>query len=65
LCNLPIKWRPFWADCRTKATALPVDITNSQRVQYEARLGNLCILGTGVRWTYDPACPKGGDHEVA
>ena len=31
LCSLPTKSRRVWADCRTKAFALAVDITNSHR----------------------------------
>ena len=31
LCSLPTKFRPVWAECRTKAFALAVDITNSHR----------------------------------
>jgi hypothetical protein len=33
LCNLPTGCRRFWADCRTKAPALAVDITGSRRGQ--------------------------------
>lgn len=38
------------------------------RVQYEARVDKLCevstrMVGGMTRWTRNPVCPKGGDHE--
>lgn len=33
-----------------------------QTVQYEARVDALAVVKSGARWTYDPVCPKGGQH---
>lgn len=34
-----------------------------QPVQYEARQDAWCVVKTGP-WSYDPDCPKGGQHQV-